>query len=210
MKRIALVVTLMSFALAGASADVQVRLQGNYSTPFNVFPDPTFEQWTAIAMPTAESLTGWSWEVIFTRLGIGMHYGVRFDEPGTYGDEWTVDWKGDFFLSYHPLTTRATIDPFVEVGWGNSGRAVMADYDYEDWEYPDWENELDEGDAVSLALFQYVSAGVALNMGGLVVGGKVSYLPDEFVSPIPGADIEQHHLSPFEFGFFAGVSLGGH
>jgi hypothetical protein len=207
MKRSVLIVLLIIGGTAAASGDVQFRMAGSYATPFTVMPDPSLEQWTAIAMPNEQSLSGWHWEVVFSRMGLGMHYAVRFDEPGVYAPDWTVDWKGDFFLSYHLGDRHRPVDPFVEVGWGNAGRAGMTDY--EGFEYPDWEEEIEDGDAVSLSFYRYVAAGVGLELGNVMVGGKLAYIAPEFVSPVPGSPVAVHRLAPFELSFFAGVALGG-
>lgn len=210
MKRYALIVLLMIGMLAAASADVQFRMAGSYTTPFSAIPGPTVHEWTMVAMPAADSLSGWHWEIIFSHFGFGMHYGVAFNEPATVNPdiaEWTVDWKGDFFLSYHLADDRWPIDPFVEVGWGNAGRAAMSDHD--EYYYPDWEEELESGNALSLALFRYAAAGIGLELGSFVAGGKVSYLPTELVMPVPGTEIAMREISPFEFSFYAGVALGG-
>jgi hypothetical protein len=153
-------------------------------------------------------LSGWHWEVILNRLGFGMHYGIRFHEGVDEVAPYYIDWKGDFFLSYHFFEGGSPIDPFIELGWGNVGRAEIDSVD--DAEYPDWEQKVHEGTATDLALYTYGAAGLALDLNGLLLGARFAYHPRELANPIPDSSVGYYALSRFEVGFFGGLALGSH
>ena len=100
------------------------------------------------------------------------------------------------------------IDPFIEFGWGNVGTALVSSPEYAD--YPDWEDEVEHGTAVALGFYNYFAGGVALDLNGLVLGAKISYIPAELSGPLPDESIERYALSPFEVSLFGGIGLGGH
>lgn len=211
MKRTIIGILLVGLALAPVWADGQFRIAGSIATPVDALPTDNMAEWHEMVIPTDQTMTGWHWEVIFNRLGLGMHYGVRFSEQGidtASPTDWYVDWKGDFFLSYHVLGGGSTVDPFVEFGWGNVGTALVSSAEYPD--YPDWEDEVEDGTAVALGFYNYVAGGVAIDLNGLLLGAKVSYIPSELIGPIPDGSIERYALAPFEVSFFGGVALGGH
>lgn len=211
MKRTILALMLSGLALAPVWSDGQFRITGGVATPIQTLPSGGPEEWHLAVAPNQFSMNGWHWEVIFDHLGLGMHYGMRVYEAA-YTDavatDWYLDWKGDFFLSYHLLGGGSVLDPFVEFGWGNVGSTAVAAPGCV--EYPDWENEVRRGDAVALGFFNYYAVGVAADINGLLLGGKLSYIPSELSRPIPDSSIEQYRLDPFEVSFFAGLALGGH
>lgn len=210
-KKALIVAIVAGFILAPAWADGQFRVAGHTATPLDALPDPAPYAWQELVVPTDETISGWYWEVIFNHLGLGMHYAVQFNEAfvsETGASEWYMDWKGDFFLSYHILGGGAVLDPFVEFGWANVGTAQVSSPEYV--EYPDWEDELESGNAVALGFYNYFGAGLALDLNGLLLGAKLSYIPAELVAPIPDPTVERYDLAPFEVSFFGGIALGGH
>jgi len=123
-------------------------------------------------------------------------------------ETWLMDWKGDFFLSYHFLGSGSVADPFVEFGWGNAGTTTISSP--HDAEYPDWEEEVEHGNALALSLFSYVGGGFAVDLNGLLLGLKLSYFPPQLVDPIPATTIDTFDLANFEVSLFGGVALGSH
>jgi hypothetical protein len=207
MKRIALLTILVVLIAGVASAHVQFRAAGNMLSPLNRLPESSSELEQALAL-NDNTLTGWHWEVLFDRIGLGMHYAWAFYEaPSSYSEPWLVDWKGDFFFSYHFLGAGSLLDPFVEYGWGNAGTAVVRSDRYS--EYPDWENEVADGDAVALTLYSYVAAGLAVDLQGLYLGARLAYMPRELYRPVPVSSVGPYDLRPIELGLFAGIALGG-
>jgi hypothetical protein len=211
MRKTAIVLALVTFALTPVFSDGQFRIAGNASTPLQTIPEGGPEAWYAAVVPDDTTMTGWYWEVIFNRVGLGMHYGVRFYEPVAPTPEselWYMDWKGDFFLSYHLFGGGSVLDPFVEFGWGNVGSTVVTSPVYVDC--PDWEDEVDSGDALALSFYNYVAAGLALDLNGLLLGAKLSYVPTELLQTVPDSSVAKYALQPFEVSFFGGFALGGH
>jgi len=210
-KKLMIAMVLLGIALAPIWADGQFRLAGNTSTQVDTLPSGGLAEWEALIVPNQETMTGWSWEVVFDRLGLGMHYGVRFNNPVIESEapvDWYMDWKGDFFLSYHILGGGSVIDPFVEFGWGNVGTALVSPSEY--YEYPDWEDEVEDGSAVALGFYNYFAGGVAVDLNGLLLGAKISYIPSEIAGPVSAPSIDRYELSQFEVSIFGGVALGGH
>ncbi|MFW6291419.1 MAG: hypothetical protein ACOC7V_03750 [Spirochaetota bacterium] len=187
-------------------AGPQFRVAANALTPLETVPQ-TVEQWDEAVRPSEQTLTGWHWEVLLDRLGFGMHYGVRFFEREADGP-YFVNWKGDFFVSYHPMGGGAPVDPFMEVGWGNVGNARVESV--HDDRYPDWEDRVHDGTATELALYTYAAAGLALDLNGLLLGARLAYLPTELANPVPDRSVGYYDLGEFEFGIFGGVALGSH
>ena len=211
MKQTALTIILLILVLAPAWSDGQFRIAGNSTTPMQALPEGGPDQWHVVVAPNDLTMTGWHWEVIFDHVGLGMHYGMRF-----YGSEaaiaedtdWYLDWKGDFFLSYHLFGGGSVIDPFLEFGWGNAGSASITSPHYVN--YPDWEDEWSDGDATALSFYNYFAGGVALDLNGLLLGMKLSYIPSDLTQPVPDSSVDAYGLEPFEVSFFGGLALGGH
>ena len=164
-------------------------------------------EWHDVVWPTEDSLSGWHWEVILNRIGFGMHYAMRFVETG-YASPYAVNWKGDLFLSYHPLGGGSLFDPFVEFGWGNAGSADIRSGS--DTGYPNWKKRTRDGSVTELVLYSYAAAGLALDLRGLLLGVRLAYVPAQLRNPIPDPGVTMHDLPELELGLFAGVALGSH
>jgi hypothetical protein len=187
-------------------AGPQFRVAANVLSPVETVPT-TAAEWDLAIRPSDEALSGWHWEVLLNRFGFGMHYGLRFYET-TGTSPYSMHWKGDFFLSYHPMGGGAPVDPFIEFGWGNAGTAAV--HSAHDTEFPDWEDRVRDGSATSLALYTYGAAGLALDLNGLLLGVRLAYLPDELANPVPDPNLGFYDLPEFEVGFFGGIALGSH
>lgn len=205
MKRTVTLTALLLLATA-LFAGPQFRLATHAYTPFATLPESA-DEWDHLIVPSHATLTGWHWEVVLNRLGFGMHYGMQLTATEERDAPYLLDWKGDFFLSYHLFGGGSLIDPFVEVGWANAGRTTV---NTANPEYPDWEDEVRSGNAVSLALYTYGAAGVALDLGGLLLGARLSYIPVETASPVPDPHVGFYELQRFELGIFGGIALGSH
>lgn len=205
MKRTAIVAALLLMGTL-LFAGPQFRVAGNAATPLEELPQ-TAREWDRALWPGERTMMGWQWEFLLDRFGLGMHYAVRLYETADDSDPFVVDWKGDFFFSYHLLGSGAFIDPFVEFGWGNAGSTIVDSVD--DYDYPDWEEEVYERNATALALYTYAAAGVALNLNGLLLGARLAYHPEYAQSPVPEAGIDRYDLAELELGLFGGIALGG-
>lgn len=187
-------------------AATEVRLLGNVETILGENLEETIQQ----TQDNPNNIYGFSWEVIINKVGLGGHYGVIFnsyddmDYPGEV--EWWMDWKGDFFVSGHIFGAEAFIDPFIEIGVGNTGRTYInstADkyYDYNEYNY---RND-NESNVTNMSLFPYVAGGVAVNFSGLIFGGKANYILAN--SAVPGTKFDIYPMNSTSLTIFAGISL---
>lgn len=217
-KRFTIVVcAIMLFVAVAAtvSARDQVRLAFNLAADF--VEDPTFDSVRTSFDDEAKVFWGPSWEVILDNVGFGMHYLVKFDRLETGLEQplydWSLDWMGDFFLSYHFFGAGRFLDPFVEIGIGNAGR-VDIDRDhgywhedkYGEWDYMD-EWRPDQDGVSNMSLFPYIGAGFAVDLNGIILGGRIDYRPVAFA--VPATQFKEYPLTNLQVGFFAGVGIGG-
>jgi len=206
MKRTLLVLLFAAATVVAAQAQFQFRAAGNVLNPIEVMPVGTAEWVVAIHSPQ-DALSGWHWEVVISRIGFGMHYAVDLSESETTSSA-MLDWKGDFFFSYHPLGAGSIFDPFLEFGWGNTGTTAVSNrYDAE---YPDWKDAAASDETVALSLYSYAAAGLALDLQGLLVGVRAAYMPRSLQNGLPGSGLPAARLEEFELGLFAGIALGAH
>jgi len=201
-----IIAAALLLAATSLFAGPQFRVAGNVLSPVESIPQSVSE-WDRALLPADDALSGWHWEVLLNRFGFGMHYALRFYEGGTEAP-YLMNWKGDFFLSYHPMGGGSTLDPFIEFGWGNAGTAVV--HSARDAEYPDWEDRVHDGSATALALYTYGAAGLALDLNGLLLGVRVAYTPDELTNPVPDPTVGFYDLPELEVGLFGGIALGSH
>jgi len=202
-------VVILMAAASTVSAREQVRLAFNLAADF--VENPTFASVRTSFDDRTNVFWGPSWEVILDNVGFGMHTLVKFDRLLTGLDEplydWSLDWMGDFFLSYHFFGAGRLLDPFIEVGFGSAGR-VDIDRDHGYWhedKHGDWET--DQGGVSNMSLFPYVGAGFAVDLNGIILGGRVNYRPVGF--PVPATQFAEYPLTNLQVGFFAGVGIGG-
>jgi len=162
---------------------------------------------------------GLYWEILFDKVGLGMRYLGRFDSDSYQTAElaeeetWWVDWKGDLYISYHLFEQRSLLDPFIQYGIGTAGRSSLEpDGHYEEGadgelRYVEYENDDDSERLVSASLYQYLGAGLALNLSRLQIGARFSYnLVDQ---ELPGGTFNPTEADRFEVSLFGGVALGG-
>lgn len=192
----------------------QFRMTGEIST--NFADKPSLESLKSIFDDTDNLFAGFHWEVLIDRLGFGMHYRVKFDrvETGESNPEydWSLDWDGDMFLSYHFFGAGSFLDPYVQIGLGSMGRVDIDDDDgywiLDDgvWEYY---YELDPTDrAVSnLSLYGFAGAGFALNFDGFLLGAQLNYRPVS--TAVPGTQFDEYPMQNFQFLLYGGIALGG-
>ena len=144
--------------------------------------------------------TSLGWEMVLDRIGFGVEADVLFGRAEAQQPEdlydWWLDWNGEGFLSYHLFGGGSGVDPFLRVGYGNAGRADLQ------------ENGYSEEDVTSLSLYPFVSGGVALDLGGLLLGAHADYRP--IVNPVPATQFADYPLTTFQVTLFAGLVLGSH
>jgi len=215
MKRIAIAALVLFIGSVVAFADTQVRF--GIDTAAMISGEPSFEAVRDSFSERSSVLNGLHWEIIHDHLGYGGHALVRFDQlPAaveTY--QWTMDWDGDLFLSFHPAEMGRVLDPFIELGVGSAGRVYLDDHGDGTWvqdEYGAWYYQTagypgNEG-VVSLSLYPYVAAGLALDLHGLLVGTRVCYRP--WNEPVPATQFPAYPLMPVQVTLFGGVALGSH
>lgn len=138
---------------------------------------------------------GIGYEIVFRHLGFGGVYAVDFTQNST--DEWWFDWYGEaFYLSYHLFGHRTLVDPFVTVGLGSAGRVYLGPAPVSSPAQP----------TLLLSLFPVVSGGLGLDLSGLYLSLKLSYLP--VVSPPPATSFEVVPVGHFLAVASAGVTFG--
>jgi hypothetical protein len=205
MKRTLMLILLIAAASASASAQFQFRAAGNVLNPISAVPYDS-DSWLIDIENPEDLMTGWHWEVLLHRFGFGMHYAIDLQQPDSAPA--TLDWKGDFFLSYHPFGAGSFLDPFFEFGWGDAGSTIVDDIS--DADYPDWKDAARNDDTRALTLYSYVAAGLAIDLSGLLLGAKASYTPYAMQSGVAGSGIPALELPQFELALFAGIALGSH
>lgn len=98
------------------------------------------------------------------------------------------------FLSYHPLGAGHIVDPFVHIAVGSAGRVVS-------------EEESDDVDTpVALSIFPMFSAGLAFDLHGFLIGGRLSYVPE--AGAPPWCDLEAYPVEHFQVALYGGIALG--
>jgi hypothetical protein len=198
----------------GAFGRDQVRLSMNLAADF--VDRPTITAVRTKFDDQAKVFWGPSWEVILDNVGFGMHYLVKFDRLATEEDyplyDWSLDWMGDFFVSYHFFGVGRFLDPFIEVGFGNAGR-VDIDHDpgywvrhpmMGEWDYV-YEWQPNQSGVSHMSLFPYIGAGLAVDLSGIIIGARINYRP--VVLPVPAAQFLDFPLTNLQVGFTAGVGL---
>ncbi len=185
------VAVLAAFLAAGvAFGNGQVRLVGNMAAHFSDEPSAR-EAADAFAGADRPLFYGPGWEVVLDHVGFGGNYMVRFFRDDV--EQWWVDWVAEaFFVSYHLLSAGHLFDPYVQLAIGTAGRAAADD----------------DGDPVSLSVFPMVAAGLALDLNGFLIGGRIAWIPE--TSPPPGSDLETYPLDHVQVAFCGGIAIGGH
>ncbi len=209
------IVCIFVFTAAGAFARDQVRLGFNLAAQFA--ERPTLFSVQSAFDDRAKIFWGPSWEVIIDNVGFGMNYLVKFDRLSTGLEypsyDWSLDWLGDLFVSYHVFGVGRLLDPFIAVGFGNAGRVdVDANNGYwvetspGEWDYV-YGSHTGQGVVSNMSLYPYIGAGLALDLGGVVLGSRVDYRP--FVMPVPATQFPDYPLTNIQVVFTAAFALGG-
>jgi hypothetical protein len=191
MKRILVsVILLVSAGLA--FAQTEVRLTGHLALDFSERPSAR-EAARAFADSENQLLWGPGWEVVMDHLSLGGTYLVSFFQDETSG--WWLDWYGEpLYVGYHLFGAGSFIDPFMQVGLGSAGRVTL-----------DNETAADQ-DPLYLSIFPFIGGGLALDLDGFIIGGRLSYYPS--ITPPPTTDFQNYPLDKFQVALFAGVGLG--
>ena len=211
-------IMLLVSGVSSAFAREQVRLIFNLAA--DIIEKPTLESVRTAFDDQAKVFWGPSWEVIIDNVGFGMHYMVKFDRLETGRAyplyDWSLDWMGDLFVSYHFWGIGRLFDPFIEIGFGNVGRVNLDRYygyweeDFRgEWDYVyEWHPNQSQGAVSNMSLFPYIGAGCAFDFDGVVIGGRIDYRP--LVFPVPATQFYDYPLTNVQIAFFAGFALGGH
>jgi hypothetical protein len=192
MKRKCFVLALVLVALSSPGFAGAVHLTGDLSADF--LGAASAEQIiSAFSVGNQPLFAGFGWEVILDRVGFGGDLMVNFfrDTAGS----WWLDWYAPaLYLSFHPLGANWILDPFIQVGAGCAGQVLL-----DRTCMPDNPN-------LSLSLFPFVAAGLALNLDGLLLSAKAAYTP--YKAPVPVTSIPAMDLGLLQVSLSAGLSLG--
>ncbi len=146
----------------------------------------------SFASPSQPPFSGVGWEVIIGKVGFGGEYDASFIRAGQ--GTWWVDWYAQpLFLSWHPFRAGSVLDPFVQAGLGSAGRAFVGD----------WAGNLSSN--LYISIFPFVAGGLALDLSGFLLSGKVSYAP--FMSPPPGTVFNDYPPGNVQVTFAAGIAI---
>ncbi len=194
-------VILLAGILFPANADIEARVTAAMSVPFIEVPEPS-DVLKAISNRQSELFYGVGWEVIVNHVGIGGNYLVDF-----YRDEnrkWTVDWLAEaIYASYHLFRSGSFIDLFAQAGIGSAGSVYLGrDYYMHGSTDPGYQITLQ---SLTIGVFPFVSAGVAFDLSGLLIGTKLTYEP--FIKPPPVTDFDAYPLKNFQVMIFIGASF---
>ena len=199
-------------------SDPQFRLATNAAADFA--DRPSLQDLQSNIDDPANVFYGIHWEVITAgTVGFGMHGLVRFTSlPFAFADQsltmWWLDWIGELFVSLHIFGGGVVVDPFLEIGYGNAGRAELYDdiagtwsQDANDLWYYRW-NEQSYNNPRNLSLYPFVAAGVALDLQSFLIGLRITYRP--IAHQIPGTQIANYPLKNIQASLFGGIAFGGH
>jgi len=193
--RIALIIVLLVVSSAAAFGRTRVYLTGAGVANFASTPSAA-EVASTFATANQHLYWGFGWEVVHNHIGVGGLYTADFEQ--TAASDWWLDWYGQaLFLSYHLFARRALLDPFVNVGVGSAGRLSLSSYEYA---------AVPPNSRLLLSIFPFVSAGLGLDLDGLYVGAKATYLPA--ISPPPATYFQNVPLGTVQVALFCGVALG--
>lgn len=158
---------------------------------------PSSAQGIVASFASANQPLSWGigYEVVHRHFGFGGIYAGNFTRSTS--DEWWFDWYGEaFYLSYHLFARRTLIDPFVTLGLGSAGRVYLGPAP----------TAAPVDTTLLLSIFPVASAGLGLDLDGLRLSLKVSYLP--VISPPPATTFENVPIGRFFAVASAGVTIG--
>lgn len=138
---------------------------------------------------------GIGYEIIRHHIGFGGVYAVDFQR--TTSADWWFDWYSQpFYVSYHLFGRRTLIDPFAGVGIGVAGRVDITPA-----------SSVAQSDSrVLLSIFPVLSAGLGLDLDGLYLSARGTYVP--VISPPPVSPLENVPLGQIQVILSVGFSFG--
>lgn len=187
-------VVFMLIAIGVSFGQTRMSLTGEAVANFRA--QPSAGQ-VAASFTTANQPLFWGigYEVVMRHVGLGGVYTGNFTKGSA--DEWWFDWYGEaFYVSYHLFARRRVIDPFVTLGIGSAGRVYLGPAS----------GTLPADSTLLLSIFPVASAGLGLDLSGLYLSLKLSYLP--VVSPPPATTFENVPIGRFLAVASAGVTFG--
>jgi hypothetical protein len=150
------------------------------------------------AFANTDMFPGLYCELRLGHFGIGMTLLGRFisNESGIpfLARTWYIDAIGTVDVRYHILND-FIVDPFIEVGAGAAGRAMLAPGYFDDV----------SADMLAASIFLQAGAGVSVNFKRTQIGAKFMYR--FFQDGIPCVNLPAFDVSPFQASLFVGFSL---
>ncbi|MBN1695883.1 MAG: hypothetical protein JW881_00095 [Spirochaetales bacterium] len=184
------VIFLMTILSSLCFSETEVRLGGAVCSESIDIPMP--KDGKPELFDPAKSFWGFEWEVIIDATGIGGCYLTDFDRNDEMA--WYVKWYSEvIYISYHFRFLRRFVDPFIHIGLGTAGSVFLGDE-----VYPATERLL-------LSLFPVLSAGISLDLRGLVCGLRFNYTPLQ--TPPPVTKFETYPMKNVQAVIFCGVSI---
>ena len=191
--RLAFVVVLVLGAAGLGFGQVRGHISGDMVMSLQQAPsvDPNVTTFTTANQPT---YWGFETEFVVRHLGFGGVYAVNFEQVAS-SDWWFDFYSQAVFVSYHLFARRSLFDPYVSAGLGAAGRVALGPA-----------ATVPQGSTVLLSIFPVLSGGVGIDLGGLYIGGRVSYLPA--MTPPPATSIGGVPLGRVQLTLSAGFAVG--
>ncbi|HUX22397.1 MAG TPA: hypothetical protein VMW69_14230, partial [Spirochaetia bacterium] len=161
------VLAMLIFGVAGLSFG-QVRGHFALDMVANVQQIPSVDP-SVTTFTTANQPVYWGleFEAAHRHWGLGGLYSANLERINS-NDYWLDFYGQAVYLSYHLFARRAFLDPYVSVGLGSAGRVAIGSGSTV---------TLPANQTILLSVFPVVSGGLALDLNGLYLGAKLSYLP---------------------------------
>lgn len=191
---VVVLVGVLAFGVAGLGfGQMRGHFAGAMVTSFHQAPsvDPNVTTFTTANQPT---YWGFETEFVVRHIGFGGVYAVNFEQVAS-SDWWFDFYSQAVFVSYHLFARRGLFDPYVSAGLGAAGRVALGPAAY-----------APQDSTILLSIFPVISGGVGIDLGGLYLGGRVSYLPA--MTPPPATSIGGVPLGSVQMTLSAGFSVG--
>lgn len=191
---VVVLVGVFAFGVAGLGfGQVRGHIGGDVVMSLQQTPsvDPNVTSFTTANQPT---YWGFETEFVVRHIGFGGVYAVNFEQVAS--SDWWFDFYGQaVFVSYHLFARRSLFDPYVSAGLGAAGRVALGPAD-----------ALPQDSNMLLSIFPVLSGGVGIDLGGLYIGGRVSYLPA--MTPPPATSFGNVPLGRVQLTLSAGFAVG--
>jgi hypothetical protein len=146
-------------------------------------------------------LPGLYWEYAPGKLGFGMTSLFGFNRVDVaapvYQERW-LDYITSLDLRFHFLGPRATLDPFIEAGFGAAGRSNFTDYEAIGAGSNDYS-------PTNLSLFGQAGGGLALKLSIFQLGARLDWR--FWNGAVPGTAFAPYPLKNFSVALFGGLAF---